>query len=479
MTHNNPEDSPLDQSIADLGAALRRRTLGVVELTQLSIERAAQRSRLNAFVAVDVEQSLMAAEGLQLLLDAGHDLGPLHGIPVAVKDNIDIRGRGMAAGSRILAENIATRDATVTERLKRGGAVLVGRTNLHEFAWGGTTDNPHFGRCHNPWDRERIPAGSSGGSGVAVAVGAVPASLGTDTGGSVRLPASMNGVTGVRPTIGRVSTAGVFPLAWSLDTVGPIARSSDDCALLLQEIGGFDPRDDVTRTEPLGDLLRDNDLPLAGMRIAILRDYSLRGLQTDVEAAMRTTLDLLRDAGAQVDELALPFLDELVDAQIIIDAAEPSAVHQRWLRERPEEYGTDVRLLLEAGLRFSAVDYIQAQRYRAALRESFADVFRRADVVLTPTIPFTAPRFDQLSVPVTDGQTDILDGNMVFTALPSLTGTPAMSLPIGIDANGMPIGLQAIAAPFAEHMLFRFGHALQGLTDWHRRRPPLDVSAGA
>jgi aspartyl-tRNA(Asn)/glutamyl-tRNA(Gln) amidotransferase subunit A len=473
MTHDNPEGSPLDQSIAALGEALRNRTLGVVELTRLSIERTERTAHLNAFVGLDTEQSLLAAEGLQHLLDAGHDLGPLHGIPVAMKDNIEIAGRGMAVGSRILADNVASRDATVASRLKRGGAVLVGRTNLHEFAWGGTTDNPHFGRCFNPWDEERIPAGSSGGSGVAVAVGAVPASLGTDTGGSVRLPASMNGVTGIRPTIGRVSTAGVFPLAWSLDTVGPLARSSDDCAVMLQQIGGYDPLDDVTRDVPLGELSRDIDLPLAGMRIGILRDYSLRGLQPGVETAMRATLELLRDAGAYIEELPLPHLDELVDAQIIIDAAEPSAVHQRWLRERPEDYGRDVRLLLEAGLRFSAVDYIQAQRYRAALREAFGDVLRRVDVVLTPTIPFTAPRFDQLNVPVTDGQTDILDGNMVFTALPSLTGTPAMSLPIGVDENGMPVGLQAIAAPFAEHVLFRFGHALQKISDWHRLRPPL------
>jgi len=477
MTHH-PEGSPLDASIAELGEALRRRTLGVVELTRASIERAERTAPLNAFVGIDSEASLLAADGLQKLLDAGHDLGPLHGIPVAMKDNIAIRGRGMAAGSRILANNVATTDATVTTRLKRGGAVLVGRTNLHEFAWGGTTDNPHFGRCHNPWDRDRIPAGSSGGSGVAVAVGAVPASLGTDTGGSVRLPASMNGVTGIRPTIGRVSTTGVFPLAWSLDTVGPLARSSDDCATVLQQIGGYDPLDDVSREAPLGDLARDIDLPLAGMRIAILRDYSLRGLQPGVERAMRAILNLLRDAGALVEELTLPHLDELVDAQIVIDAAEPSAVHQRWLRERPEDYGRDVRLLLEAGLRFSAVDYIQAQRYRAALREAMTDVFRRVDVVLTPTIPFTAPRFDQLNVPVGEDDTDILDGNMVFTALPSLTGTPAISLPIGMDENGLPVGLQAVAAPFAEHVLFRFGHALQQLTDWHRLRPPLDGSAG-
>lgn len=477
MTHDDSAAALLEQPIADLGAALRSGALGVVELTRLSLDRAEVTSELGAFIAIDRDDALRAAHGHQALLDAGYDLGPLHGIPIAVKDNIELAGRRMTAGSRILADHVAERDATVIARLRRAGAIVMGRTNLHEFAWGGTTDNPHHGACRNPWDASRIPAGSSGGSGVAVAIGAAPAALGTDTGGSVRLPASMNGVTGIRPTIGRVSTAGVFPLAWTMDTVGPLARSADDCALLLQEMVGPDARDAVTRDAPVGDLLADVDLPMTGMRVGVVDDYSLHGLQRDVEAAMRAAIAQLESLGAVIVPIAIAHLDAAVDAQVVIDAAEPSAVHQKWITERPQDYGADVRLLLEAGLEFRAVDYIQAQRYRAALRSSLLDAFRRVDVVVTPTLPFTAPRIGETMVPIGDGvEVDVLVGNMCFTALPSMTGTPAMSVPIGHDAGGMPIGMQIIGAPFAEAALFRVGHAFQLATDFHRRRPPLPAA---
>jgi aspartyl-tRNA(Asn)/glutamyl-tRNA(Gln) amidotransferase subunit A len=466
------EASPLDLPITALGAALRDRSLGVVDLVRASLDRIRATADLNAFIEVSEDEALAAATAHQTLLDQGYDLGPLHGIPIGVKDNIDRAGRRMTAGSRILADNVATTDATVVARLRRSGAVLVGTTNLHEFAWGGTTANPHYGACRNPWDTERIPAGSSGGSGVAVAVGATAASLGTDTGGSVRLPASMNGVTGIRPTIGRVSTAGVFPLAWTMDTVGPLARTSDDCALMLQEMAGWDPRDATTTDAHPGNYLGETDLPLTGLRVGIIDGYSLNGLQPGVEIAMRAAIATLETLGAIIVALNLPGIDDVVDAQIIVDAAEPSAVHQRWIAERPEDYGDDVRVLLQAGLTFSAVDYIQAQRYRAALRATFLERLRRVDVVVTPTIPFTAPRIGQHLVPIgEDVNADVLVGNMRYTALPSMTGTPAISLPVGFDDDGMPVGMQVIAAPFAEATLFRVGHHLQNATDFHQRRP--------
>ncbi|MBL8583803.1 MAG: amidase, partial [Rhizobiaceae bacterium] len=359
-------------------------------------------------------------------------------------------------------------DAAMVRRLKRAGAVLLGFTNMHEFAWGGTTANPHYGATRNAWDIERIPAGSSGGSGAAVAAGSALAALGTDTGGSIRLPASMNGVTGLRPTVGRLSVEGIFPLAASMDTVGPIARGSADCAVMFDGMLGptreFDAADQ---------LLARLERPLHGLSIGIVDGYGEEGVQPDIAEAFRETIRMFERSGAVIRPLKFDGLEYAVDAQVIVDAAEPSAVHDAWIDARAEEYGSDVLAQLRAGRVFSATEYLHAQRYRTFLRMQFDAVFDSVDVILTPTLPFTAPKMGQEWVMIGEREESTLTGNMRFTSLPSLTALPALSFPIGFDRDELPIGGQLIGASMDEWSLLRVAHRFQAETDFHTRMPIL------
>lgn len=465
--------SALHAGIAEAGRMLRHGEISVTELVSASLARIAETGETNAYTEVFEERALRLATAHQALLDDGIDLGPLHGIPLALKANVDLAGHTVDAGSRILADRTADADAAVTASLQRSGSVIMGMTNMHEFAWGGTTQNPHTGSCRNPWDLDRIPAGSSGGSGAAAATRSVFGTLGTDTGGSIRLPASMNGITGLRPTLGRVSNRGVMPLAWSMDTVGPIAASAEDCAIIFRSIAGFDAGDPTTLDVAVTDPLAGLDRPVNGLRIAVIDDYSFRGLQPAVEAAFRAALATLADLGVIIETIAVPGLEHVVDAQVVIDACEPSAVHLPWLESRPGDYGDDVRTVLQAGTVFSAVDYIQAQRYRTHLREIVRRHLGDVDAIALPTIAFTAPRVGQTTVSIGGRDEDALVGLMEFTALASMTGLPAISVPCGFDETGLPIGMQLVGGAFAEALLLRIAHAYQAATGFHRALPAL------
>ncbi|MER9934179.1 amidase [Mesorhizobium sp. M0088] len=467
-----PLQELLSGSILETGAGLRARQFSVQELVAASLERIASIGHLNSFIDVYGDEAMKVATHHQGLLDAGYALGPLHGIPIALKDNIDVAGKRTTAGSALLVDNIAQRDAALAAALKRAGAIIVGKNNLHEFAWGGTTMNATYGNARNPWNPEHSPAGSSGGSGAAVATRAVFASIGTDTGGSIRIPSSFNGVTGIRPSIGRVSNSGVFPLAWSLDTAGPLAKSAQDCAIVLQAIAGHDPNDQQSSPTLVPDLSGRIDLPLRGMRLGLIEDYSRKAIQPDVREAFDAGTAAFDRLGAIIVPIRLANLEALMDAMIIIDAAEPSAIHAPWLRQRAAEYGADVRAQLEAGFVFSAVDYIQAQRYRAHICQQFTAAFGLVEAILTPTIAYTAPRIGQLDVEIDGVMKNILANNMQFTSLASLTGLPAISVPVGFDRGGLPIGMQIIGPALAEDQVLRIGAGLQAGLDCHRKAPP-------
>ncbi|WP_369051950.1 amidase [Kineococcus terrestris] len=445
---------------ADIAAG-RTTSRAVVEAC---LDRAREWAGAGAFTHVFAQDAVRAAEGMDLLLAAGHRLGPLHGVPVAVKDNIAVAGRPTAAGSAVLAGEVPAEDAPVVRALRSAGAVVVGHTAMHEFAWGGTSDNPHTGTVRNPWDLTRTPAGSSGGSGVAVAVGACWAALGTDTGGSIRLPSAVNGVTGLRPTTGSIAVDGIVPLAWSMDTVGPMARSARDCAVLTAVLTGSAP----------SARLHDG---VDGLRLGVVDGYSLEHVQAPVAAGVTGLLDALRGLGALVRAVGLPDVEGNLSAQLTVEAAEPSAYHHRWLRERPGDYGRDVRVLLEAGARLPATSYLQAQRYRAVLREQLLRALEDVDVVVTPTLPFTATPVGATHVEVEPGRPEpLLGAFMRFTGLPSLTGAPALSVPCGTDADGLPVGAQLIARPGGEDVLFRTAAAFQAVTGHHLRRPALPAA---
>ena len=468
-------DDLAELTLAAASEAVASRELSPVELVEACLRRIERIEPLHAYISVYAEESLQVARAAEAMIAAGHRLGPLHGVPIALKDNIAMAGRVTTAGSKILADWEPDADATVTSRLRGAGAVILGKTNMHEFAWGGTSANPHFGAVRNPWNPERFPAGSSGGSGVAVAARTCFGALGTDTGGSVRLPSAINGIAGLRPTIGRVSNAGVIPLAWSMDTVGPMARTVADCAVMFNAIAGHDPQDAGSARVPVEDYTADLYRGVEGLRIGVIPDYFFSHLQKPVHDAVREALNVLESAGAQVVEVEAKHIHGNISAQLTIEAAEPSAYHQRWLRERPEDYGDDVRVLLEVGEMLLATHYLQAQRYRTLLRAEFLDAFKTVDVFVCPTLPFTATAVGEVLVEIDEGAPeDMLSAIMQFTGVPSLTGLPSLNVPCGFDGDGLPIGMQVIGGPFQEATLFRVGAAYQSQTDFHDRSPDLD-----
>ncbi|MEO6897244.1 MAG: amidase, partial [Caldimonas sp.] len=291
----------LDLSLAEAARRIKRRELSPVELVDATLERIASvNPRLAAYITVFEEQARQVAQAAETMIAAGHDLGPLHGVPIALKDNVAVRGQRTTAGSRILADWLPAEDATITSRLRRAGAIFAGKLNMHEFAWGGTSDNPHYGAVRNPWNTDRFPAGSSGGSGAAVAARACFGAIGTDTGGSIRLPSAICGIVGLRPTYGRVSNHGIIPLAWSMDTAGPMARTVEDCALMFGAIAGHDPHDPASAVAPVQDCLARLDEGVQGLRIGIVPGYFFSHLQPPVHAAVTAALKTLESAGAEV-----------------------------------------------------------------------------------------------------------------------------------------------------------------------------------
>lgn len=446
-----------------------------VDLVDASLERIeAAGEHLKAFITVYSDQAREVARASAQLSKAGTRLGPLHGIPIALKDNIGLQGLRTTAGSQVLKDWVPDVDATVASKLRSAGAIIIGKTNMHEFAWGGTSDNPHYGSVRNPWNTDRFPAGSSGGSGAAVAARMCYGALGTDTGGSIRLPSAVNGVVGIRPSIGRVSNYGVVPLAYSMDTVGPMTRTVEDNAIMFNVLAGHDRLDRGSAELPVDDYTADLQRGVQGVRIGVVPDYFFHHLQSPVHDAVQGALSQFEKLGATVHNVTMEHIHGNISAQLTIEASEPSAYHQRWLREQPESYGEDVRTLLEVGELLLATHYIQAQRYRSLLRSEFIDAFRDVDIFLCPTLPFTATRVGEASVIIDEGRPeDMLSAIMQFTGVPSLTGLPSLNVPCGFDDDGLPIGMQLIGRPFAERMLYRVGAAFQSHTQFHQQTPAI------
>lgn len=458
----------------ELAGLIARGELSPVELTRAYLDRIERLDRtLRAFVTVDGERALAAAGASERALARGGATGALHGVPVAIKDNISTRHLRTTAGSKILADWVPRADAPVVQRLRRAGAIVLGKTNMHEFAYGGTCTNPHHGAVRNPWHREHVPGGSSGGSGVAVAAGLCAAALGTDTAGSVRLPACQCGVVGIKATYGRVSIKGVVPLAWSLDHVGPLTRTVADAALLLHVLAGWEPGDPSTsRAEPPG-VLSGLDAGIRGLRLGVPRRYFFEGLQPHVEAAVRTALEVLRDLGASLRDVDWPTARYSNSATWSIILAEARAYHLPWIRSRPHDYGPDVRTNLEQAEFLPAASYVQAQRIRSVMLREIEALLGQVDVLVTPMLAISPPRIGQATVEV-GGKVKQVNPVFIRLADPfNLTGLPAISVPCGFSSDGLPIGLQIAARPFAEQTALRVAQAYEASTGWHLRRPPL------
>jgi aspartyl-tRNA(Asn)/glutamyl-tRNA(Gln) amidotransferase subunit A len=477
----------------EAAARIRAKLISPVELTQAYLDRIERLDgRLNSYVTVCQDEAMATARDAEGAVMAGGRLGPLHGVPMALKDLYDVAGVRTTAGAGAWAHRVPSEDCAAWERLQAAGAILLGKTHTHEWAYGTTGVNPHFGPARNPWDTERITGGSSSGSGAALGGDLCAAALGSDTGGSIRMPAALCGCVGIKPTYGRISRFGVTPLAWSLDHPGPMTRSVADAALLLGVMAGSDPCDPVALDVPVPDYLAEigpnsHISDLSRVRVALLPSF-VEGCDPEVRLAVETALGVLIGLGAEAVEVAVPGPAESRAAMGVIIASEATAVHDPMLREHAAEYGSDVRERLQSGYAYSAVEYLAAQRIRRRLVEQYAQALERADVLLSPAVAIPAPRIGETTITI--------DGRVVDTAaVPSvaagapfsyslailsrnthpfnLTGQPVLSLPCGFTAAGLPVGLQISGRAWDEATVLRVAHAYEQNTDWHRRRPSL------
>ena len=416
--------------------------------------------RLNAFITVLGDLALKQAEESERRFRAGAQLGPLDGIPVAVKDLIYIQGVRCTAGSKILAENVAPYDAGVIRRLKAAGAVLIGTTNLHEFAAGTTNINPHYGSVKNPWDVSRISGGSSGGSAVAVAAGMAPGALGTDTGGSVRIPAGLCGVLGLKPTYGRGSRLGVIPLAPSLDVVGVLARTAWDTAALLQGISGHDT-EDITTVESEGtNLVAALTRPFPPARIGVVQGYFQDSIDPAVEENLSGLVSRLEQLGCSARSVTPDWISEAYDRWVPIRRAEATAFHMKWLQTTPQLYGRDVFQLLEQGKDVPAVDYVAAVNARPSFMERFTETMRDYDFLVIPTTTILPPRLEESEVRVKGRSVPVYSALHRLSIPFNYIGCPVLSVPSG-QVNGLPLGAQVVGRLFGESSLLRLAHAYE------------------
>ncbi len=484
--------SPADLTLGAAAASLRDGTLSASELLQATLDRATlTEAELHAYLTIDHEGARAAAAAADEAQARGETLGPLHGIPVAVKDNMVTQGLETTAGSQILAGYVPPYDATVVNALRSAGAVLVGKTNLDEFAMGSSTENSGYGPSSNPWDTTRVPGGSSGGSAAAVAAGSAMIALGSDTGGSIRQPASLCGVVGMKPTYGLVSRYGLIAFASSLDQIGPFARTVEDAVTTLEVIAGHDPLDATSYRGDYPPYRQSLEEGVAGLRVGVVTELAGEGISPDVLASFRSVVDDLADAGATIVEVSLPSMDYALSAYYLIAPAECSAnlarfdgvryglrvegttVEEMTARTRAAGFGPEVtRRILLGTYALSAgyydAFYGQAQKVRTLVIQDFSKAYEQVDVLVSPTSPMTAFEFgtrteDPLSMYLVD----------VCTIPSNLAGTPSISVPVSLDADGLPIGFQIMAPALGEEVLFRVAAAVERVSSWDDRRPPI------
>lgn len=465
-------NSPLEMNLADVAALIRQKQLSPVELAGLALARiAALNPRLNALLTVTGESALEQARQAEREITRGDYRGPLHGVPVALKDLVFTAGVRTTCGAKIMSGFVPDYDATVAARLREAGAISMGKTALHEFAYGITNENTHFGNTCNPWNPRHVSGGSSGGSAVAVASGMCFAALGTDTGGSIRIPGAFCGIAGLKPTFGRISCYGVYPLGPTLDHVGPMARSAVDAGILYQVLAGFDRRDGYSADHPIGEIsLRKS---LAGLRVGIPASYFHQDVQPDVAAAVGRVPSVLEELGATVTSVVLPDMARLTEVSRNVLLVEGHAGHARHLAEQPDELGADVKLIIERGAAITAREYVHAQLERNRFRIALEEVFDQLDVLLTPATPLTAFPMGTKNVKLGQTEEDARTAATRFTRCFNATGHPALTVCCGFDSAGLPIGLQIVGRLWNEAAVLHAGYAYEQATDWHTRRPAL------
>jgi aspartyl-tRNA(Asn)/glutamyl-tRNA(Gln) amidotransferase subunit A len=461
-------------TLAQAARLIKARKLSPVELTNACLKQIERlQPTLNAFITVTADHATRQARAAAREIAKGHYRGPLHGIPVSLKDLYATKGIRTTAGSRILENYVPKRDATTTARLMQAGAVLMGKNNLHEWACGVTTDNPFFGTCQNPWQIGHIPGGSSGGSAAAVASRQCFASLGSDTGGSIRIPAHMCGIFGHKPTYGLVPRTGIFPESWSFDHSGPMTRTVEDSAIVLQAIAGHDPQDPSSIPGKVANFSRGLKLGIKGLRVGVPRRYFFTDIDAGVRTQVLTAIAALETLGAQLVEVDIPEAELAMDCTFVIAWAEAAHYHRKWVRERPGDYGPDLLDLLQASSLYLATDYLQAQQVRARVRAAFRRLFETIDILATPAGPTPATAHGTTEMILQGRPVSIMNKVAAFTAVANATGEPACSVPCGFTKGGLPVGLMLHGRAGDDATVLRAAHAYEQAHDWHKQTPPV------
>jgi aspartyl-tRNA(Asn)/glutamyl-tRNA(Gln) amidotransferase subunit A len=469
-------------SIAELGALLRKRAISPVEITEIFLRRIAQLNpRLNAYLTVTAERAMTDArraekEFLRGRRGSKNENRPLLGIPIALKDNIYTRGIRTTVGMKILKDFVPSEDATVVSRLAHAGAILLGKNNLHECAYGVTNNNVHFGAAHNPWNLSRISGGSSGGSAVAIAAGLCVGAAGTDTGGSLRIPASLCGVVGFKPTFGRASVHGVFPLAPTMDHVGPLARSVADAAIFSNAIFGHDATDPTTSRKGVEDYSSALRKPLRKFRLGRPKEYFWEKLDPEIRTITEAALKDFQKDGATITEVSLPSVAESIGFATQIAAAEGRYTHEKagFYPSRAADYSEEVRKRIDSGGAITALQYLAALDMQKRLRAEFDGALQEVDAIVAPTVPFHAPTIGIDTTELAGEQVDVRGAMVGLNRPADLTGHPAISIPCGFTREGMPVGLQLIGRSFDEGTLLRIAFAYERRDEWKDRHPKFD-----
>jgi aspartyl-tRNA(Asn)/glutamyl-tRNA(Gln) amidotransferase subunit A len=461
-------------SLITVASAIADRRVSSREVTQSCLDRIARwQPHLNAFMAIEADEALEAADAADALLTKGGHRGVLHGVPLAHKDMYYEAGKVVTCGSRIRRDFVATTTSTALQRLKDAGTIRLGSLQMAEFAYGPTGHNAHFGPVHNPFALDRITGGSSSGSGSAVAARLTFAALGSDTGGSIRMPAHFCGVTGLKTTVGRISRAGAMPLSQSLDTVGPLARTAEDCALLLGLMAGADAADPTAMTGPVPDYVGATAGSMHGLTIGVPNAFYVEDLDAEVAGALDATIAAFTREGARVVKVDLPDQRQLSAASQLVLAVEAAAFHKRWMIERAQDYGPQVLMRLQNGLAVPAVTYLETMRWRAAALAAHNAAVVDIDAVVAPVSPVPAPTIAESDVGNRPDADAVIQRLTRFTRPINYRGLPSLSVPSGFTRNGLPVGMQLIGRSFEEATLLRIGAAFQRATDFHEKVPQL------
>lgn len=478
-------------TIREVSRFIKRKEISPVELTQSVLNRIEKIDpKLGAFISVLKDEALNTAKEAEKLISSGTYLGPLHGVPISIKDIFLMKGTRTTCGSRILENFVSPYDATVVEKLKQAGAVIVGKNNMDEFAMGSSTENSYFGPTKNPWDLDRVAGGSSGGSAASTAVSLCFASIGTDTGGSIRQPAALCGIVGLKPTYGRVSRFGMIAFASSLDQAGPFTRTVEDTALMLNVIASGDPRDSTSVHIPVPDYTKHIKDELKGIKIGVPKEYFIKGIDVEIEESVKVAISLIEDLGGSIEEISLPHTEYAVSVYYILAPSEASSnlarydgvrygfrvsnadsIRDMYMRTRAQGFGSEVKRRIMIGTYALSAGYydayyLKAQRVRTLIKSDFDEAFKRVDVIITPTSPEAAFKVgektdDPLKMYLSD----------IFTIPCNLVGLPGISIPCGFTSGGLPIGLQILGKPFDEDTLLRVAHNYELHTNWRERRP--------